>query len=255
MTVPIGNINFTRVSTLSLYTCNDTREETHTMTVPIQLIQLKQEFKVEIYACRIEIQRNVYHCSYGDYLAAVPGGVGSYMYSVGRDICRQAHKTGVLVFTLPNGKHFSQSNHQASKMVTTPVVLAGTADNDGDCTRGTYNDPFGSWEDVVALGTVTVLLRRFKASVTPDTNKIYPRSGLACDYQAGKCEDTLDGELFWSPIDEDSCRVLRRRVIYDGLGKLTFANSTVTTPPDNWDGAIISVTGRKVIHILQNTQN
>jgi len=68
------------------------------------------------------------------------------------------------------------------------VILVGHVDTDGTCYKDAYSDPYGTWGNIVVLGSDRITLQDYAANLRVNTN-VYLRSGVACELSATYCTD------------------------------------------------------------------
>ncbi|CAD6216035.1 GSCOCG00011244001-RA-CDS, partial [Cotesia congregata] len=95
------------------------------------------------------------------------------------------------------------------------VTFAGKIEVDGTCKGTTYDDPYGSWNDVVVQGYVEILLQEYHTQVDVERNLVFLRSGIACPLAEGRCADIGAGHTFWSSLPTD-CSRNRFEILYSG---------------------------------------
>jgi hypothetical protein len=105
---------------------------------------------------------------------------------------------------------------KSNQTITRPIILAGHVNNDGSCSGGAYSDPYGTWGDVVVLGSIKITLQDYNADVRINVNRVHLRSGITCDLKAGHCPDIEGGNTFWEPIPTDSCKFTDFSILYNG---------------------------------------
>ena len=106
------------------------------------------------------------------------------------------------------------SNQTASR----PITLAGNVNNDGSCSGSAYSDPYGSWTEVVVLGSIRITLQDYTADVRINTNRVQLRSGVNCALSATHCTDIEGGDTFWKAVPVDICKFSNYGVLYEGFG-------------------------------------
>ncbi|XP_077272765.1 uncharacterized protein LOC143903177 [Temnothorax americanus] len=180
----------------------------------MHLLQLTEFQSVKVIQCKVEVDRSIRVCGMFSHNSDVHNGKYSYVADVTRDACTRMHTYGSFEIsgTLITGL---KSNQSASR----PVTLAGVVDSDGDCTGGVYSDPYGSWTNVLVLASVTITLQDYTADVKLSTNRLYLRSGVACDFSTTQCTDIEGGSTYWSPIPDEACRFTSYNQLYRGYAE------------------------------------
>ncbi|KMQ84581.1 hypothetical protein RF55_17519 [Lasius niger] len=105
-----------------------------------------------------------------------------------------------------------KSNHTTSR----PITLAGVIDSDGTCYGGAYSDPYGTWSDVIVIGTVRITLQDYTADVRINTNKVQLRSGVSCEFSSTHCVDIEGGDTYWNTVPVGPCKFNNYGILYEG---------------------------------------
>jgi len=69
------------------------------------------------------------------------------------------HQTGTLVINVSNIIHGLKVNYTTSR----PIIFAGSVTSDGQCFGAQYSDPYGTWQNVVVQGIITISLNSYQA--------------------------------------------------------------------------------------------
>jgi len=141
----------------------------------------------------------------------VHNGKYSYIEPITRQTCRRMHDYGSyqLGSTYITGL---KSNTTTAR----PVTLAGTVDNDGKCSGGSYSDPYGTWSDVLVMGSVKITLHDYTADVRINSNQVQLRSGMTCEFGSVECIDIEGGDTYWDPVPVGPCKFSDYSIIYEG---------------------------------------
>ncbi|KMQ88976.1 hypothetical protein RF55_11456 [Lasius niger] len=106
---------------------------------------------------------------------------------------------------------------KSNKTTTRPVTLAGSLGTDGGCSGGAYSDPYGTWSDVVVIGSVKITLQNYLADVRLNTNRIQLRSGVTCEFGSVHCIDVEGGDTYWEPVPAGPCKFNNYGILYEGF--------------------------------------
>lgn len=206
-----ASANLTTLSLINVEECDIPLQNVNSSKIYIQLLQLNDFKSVRVIQCKVEIDRLIRKCGMWSHTMDVYNGKYSYISEVTREACQRMHIFGgfeIAGITITG----LESNHTTSR----PVVLAGHVDNDGSCYGGAYSDPYGTWGDVIVLGTIKITLQDYIADVRLNTNRVQLRSGVACELSAQRCTDIEGGNTFWDPVPADSCKLSDYSVLFQG---------------------------------------
>lgn len=181
-----------------------------------QLIQVNTHHMVHVIQCRVIITRMVSHCGMHSHASMVSGGLGSYMYPLGKDRCQSLLETGTLSLGHNNYLYGIKPNSTTKRSMT----FAGKVDQGSSCSGAVYSDPYGTWESVIVQGTIDIRVYDYYAMVEPDLNKIHLHENIQCDYIDAKCTDTDGGEIFWNVLPQGQCEPHMFSVLYTGEGEV-----------------------------------
>lgn len=207
------NLNVTTLSLLDVDSCELPPISITTQEQYIELLQVNTYKEATVTQCKIEVHRTVYHCGMFSHISVVIEGENNYIKSISREACLEAHKFG----------HFRiRDDHiidglRVNNTVTIPTLFAGNLDTTGKCKGATFSDPYGTWENVVVQGTVTITLSDHQARINLENNKIHLRSGTACPLTERTCMDRDEGNSFWEPVPKDICKFDKYTVLYRGI--------------------------------------
>lgn len=206
--------NLTTLSLINVEECDVPLQTVNSSQVFIQLLQLNDFKAVKVMQCKVEIDRLIKKCGMWSHTMDVYNGKYSYIEEVSREACERMHTYGSFEIA-----DIYISGLKSNQTATRPVVLAGHVDNDGSCSGGAYSDPYGTWGDVIVLGTIKITLQDYVADVRLNTNRVQLRSGVACELSATRCTDLEGGNTFWDPVPADSCKFTDYSVLYRGLAE------------------------------------
>ncbi|KAL7299003.1 hypothetical protein TKK_0008099 [Trichogramma kaykai] len=229
------SLNVTTLSLLNVGECDIPSTEPTIQDQYIQLLQINNFERVNVVQCKVEIQRNIFYCGKLDHLFAVNHGTAEYVHEVSKQACEQVANSGVFYFG-----HHMITGVKMNQTTSHSLNLAGSAANNGVCTRGNYADPYGSWEDVVVQGTIRITVQEQRAKVDLNNNKIHFRSGTICDFGSESCVDADGGNSFWKTLPEDICQFNRYNILYEGQSE------KIMDPEDEDSSNIYTVTSRDI---------
>lgn len=192
-------MNLTTLSLLNVKDCDIAISQPITTNKKIQLLQTIEFSHVQVIQCKVEIQRSIFYCGRWSYVATVAGGHMEYIHELSRDICRKIHNTSA--YEMHNTMI---ENILANATTTSPITLAGTV-NSGNCAGTSFSDHYGSWDNVVVHGQISITIQDYMARVNLDKNELYLRSGVKCAYNTGHCMDTEGGDTYWDILAGDQC--------------------------------------------------
>jgi len=212
-----ASANLTTLSLVNVEECDIPQPTVNSTRVYIQLLQLNDFKAVRVIQCKLEIDRTVKRCGMFSHTLEVHNGQFSYIADVTREACQRMHTYGIFEIA---GTHITGliSNQTASR----PIVLAGHVDYDGACTGGAYSDPYGTWGDVIVLGSIKITLQDYIADVRINTNRVHLRSGVTCELSTTRCTDIEGGETFWESVPTDQCKFSDYGVLYTGHANKIF---------------------------------
>jgi hypothetical protein len=130
------------------------------------------------------------------------------------------HNTGTLVINVSNILYGLKVNQTTSR----PVTFAGSATTDGQCSGAQYSDAYGTWQNVVVQGIVTVSLNSHQAVINMETNQIHIKTGTTCQYSDGNCVDIEGRYTYWETIPNDHCKFNHYDVLYEGKANKMLSN-------------------------------
>ncbi|KYN17050.1 hypothetical protein ALC57_10687 [Trachymyrmex cornetzi] len=203
--------NLTTLSLINIEECDIPPQNVNSSKVYVQLLQLNDFNSVKVVQCKVEIDRTVKKCGMFSHSLDVHNGQFSYIADVTRDACKHMHTYGT--FEMAGTRIIGlKSNQTASR----PIVLAGHVDNDGGCSGSAYSDPYGTWGNVIVLGSLKITLQDYIAEVRINTNRVHLRSGVGCELSSTHCTDIEGGDTFWDPLPVDHCKLFDYGVLYNG---------------------------------------
>lgn len=206
-----ASANLTTLSLLNIEECDIPQQSVNSSRVYIQLLQINEFDSVKVIQCKIEVDRLIKKCGMFSHTMDVFNGKYSFIQETSREACRRMHTYGTyeLAGTYITGLKSNQT-------LTRPILLAGHVDSEGSCSGGAYSDPYGTWVDVIVLGSIKITLQDYIADVKINTNKVHLRSGVACELSATNCLDIEGGDTFWDPVPADTCKFSSYGVLYEG---------------------------------------
>ncbi|XP_071573424.1 uncharacterized protein [Temnothorax nylanderi] len=215
-----SNFNVTTVSLLEIEECNIPLMEPHVEETNIQLLQLAKFDTIHVIQCKISISRTIYYCGMHSHIATVTNAQAEYIIDTTVDQCKNMHKTGTLIINVNNVINGLKVNHTTSR----PITFAGSATTDGQCFGTQYSDPYGTWQNVVVQGIITISLNSHQAITNIETNQIHLKTGTTCQYSDGNCIDIEGKYTFWETILNDYCKFNHYDVLYEGKANKMVSN-------------------------------
>lgn len=236
-----SNNNHTIINIKSLIPCKSSEKQVEASSVNIQLLEMSEMFKATVFNCLVEVTRVVMHCGMHSHNSLVAGGFASYVYTLGRDACVDAVKTGRVFLHLDQNNIQSFHDLSAGSSYHRSITFAGNLDSEGSCKGSAYTDKLGSWNDVVVSGSIKVTINKYDASVNGETNKIHLQSGTSCKYSDGKCLDSSLGESYWNVKEDDTCKTLQYKVLYEGNASISYSEDLASKINSNIEGTLLTV--------------
>lgn len=203
--------NLTTLSLLNIEECDIPRKEIKSDQVYVQLLQVNDFEAVHVIQCKIEIDRLVKKCGMFSHTMDVHNGKYSYIEETNRETCKRMHNYG----TYQLG-HILITGLKSNHTITRPITLAGQVDNYGECFGGAYSDPYGTWSDVIVVGTVKITLQDYTADVRINTNKVQLRSGITCQLGSTHCVDIEGGDTYWNTVLAGPCKFNNYGILFEG---------------------------------------
>lgn len=218
--------NITTLSLLNIEECDIPQQKVDSTKVYVQLLQLNDFQSVKVIQCKVEIDRLIRKCGMFSHTMDVFNGKFSYIQEVTLDACRRMHTLGSIQIanTIITGL---KSNQTTSR----PMTFAGDVDSTGACSGGAYTDPYGSWTDVIVIGTIRITLQDYIADVRINVNRVQLRSGITCELSATTCIDMEGGDTFWDSIPHDSCSFSKYSILYEGYADKITDNASQFAQP------------------------
>jgi len=218
------HLNITAVSLLDIGECNLDIPTPNATTISIQLLQLSDYSHAEVFQCKVEISRTIYHCGMHSYISAVQNGRADYVHETGYIACMRMFVDGTLSLGPANILINLKENQTSYRSVT----LAGQIQNDGTCTQ--FSDPYGTWHDVVVQASAKISLKSSFVPVHLNSGKIKLRSGTTCTLSDGFCLDPDDGYSYWKAMPTSSCSFNQYDVLYEGSATKITTNDKESKP-------------------------
>lgn len=209
------------ISLLDVGECNQPFDGQLTSTATyIKLLQVTEYSQIQVFSCRIEIDRQIFHCGMqGSRGTLIHDGRRKYIIDVNQSTCARLHNTRTFVYgqdivteLLPN-----ITNHRE-------FTLAGSITADHTCYGGQFSDAYGTWNDVIVKASIYINFKDYYASVKTKQDLVLLRSGVHCRTSELACVDDDGSNVYWSPLPHDKCQFHSYNILYQG-----FANKIVDT--------------------------
>ncbi|CAD6243041.1 GSCOCG00012645001-RA-CDS [Cotesia congregata] len=216
-------LNMTTISLVDIDDCELGEEKAEMFLPEIALLQLNEYEHTKIIQCKVEVNRVIQHCGWQSYNSIVNQGINEYIFPISREMCQVAHDHGT--FRIGNTVFDGLMPNVTS---VRSITLAGSVNNNGDCTNAQYSDPFGTWDSVFVVGTVKITIRSGTTRVKVAEDKVYLPSGTKCKLSKGHCIDPENGHTFWNTLPRKYCIPETYSILYRGYAtKLISTKETV----------------------------
>ena len=239
-------LNITSLSLLDVAKCDTNSIETSEEEKHIQLLQFADTEPLRIIQCKVEVERKIFRCGMFSHLSTVQGSNQRYITEMTHSACEDLQNTGALVMGTGQDSILRELSRNDTSYRS--ITLAGKRDTDGWCKGAEFSDNFGTWDEVVVLADVTVVLYDFWGTLQRDTNEVILPSGVRCAAANGRCTDANGVHTFWSVFPTDSCHFDRYETLYEGIATKLTAKGNYTTP------TIYTVTEGKTTFALTETR-
>lgn len=210
------DLNITTIALDSVPPCDIETDEYVPSSQIIQLIQLSDLYPLHVYQCKIEIERSATYCGMHSHSSEVLGGRMTYILSVSRTQCLEIHRTGSFLLY---GRYRLDDLH-SNTSTQRQMMFSGRVDAQGTCKGDQYTDQFGSWDNVIVQGSVTVTLTDYIADADTNSDKLILRTGTDCILSSGVCQDMVSGYTVWESTPLTSCDRRKHTVLYEGNSTL-----------------------------------
>ncbi|KAL7299236.1 hypothetical protein TKK_0007830 [Trichogramma kaykai] len=175
--------NLTTVSLIDIGECEPKKEETKSINIEAQLLQINDYNIIHARECRIKIKRTVHHCGMHSHTSAVLFGEIEYFKEITKDECEGIQLTGTF-----NGFGLSLMHLERNSTTTKSVILAGKLDKDSHCESGAnYDDPYGTFTDVLVTGYVSIGIYDYDIKLNLESDKVFMQDGTPCNAKARHC--------------------------------------------------------------------
>lgn len=155
-----SSANITTLSLLNIEECDIPQKQVNSSSIYVQLLQINDFQSTRVIQCKVEIDRLIRKCGMFSHTMDVHNGKYSYIEPITRQTCRRMHDYG----SYQLGNTYI-TGLKSNTTTARPVTLAGTVDNDGKCSGGSYSDPYGTWSDVLVIGSVKITLHDYTADM------------------------------------------------------------------------------------------
>ncbi|EZA50981.1 hypothetical protein X777_10412 [Ooceraea biroi] len=249
--------NITTLSLLNIEECDIPQVTVNSSRQFVQLLQLNDFQTVHVIQCKVEINRLIRKCGMLSHTIDVHNGKFAYIEEVTRETCLRMHVIGTaqIVGVFITGL---KSNETTSRLAT----FTGYVDSTGTCNGGGYSDHYGSWTDVVVIGTIKITLQDYDAVVRINTNRVQLKSGITCELSDTTCVDIEGGNTFWEALPQDSCKFSRYSLLFEGftdkiIDSITERSQTIYSLTAEETSFALAVRGEEVIcrHTLIRTEH
>ncbi|CAB0040206.1 unnamed protein product, partial [Trichogramma brassicae] len=205
--------NLTTVSLIDIGECEPKAEETKSINIEAQLLQINDYNIIHAKECRIKIKRTVHHCGMHSHTSAVLFGEIEYFKEITKDECEGIQLTGTF-----NGFGLSLMHLKRNSTTSKPVVLAGKLDKDSHWESGAnYDDPYGTFTDVLVTGYVSIGIYDYDIKLNLENDKVFMQDGTPCNAKTRHCISGEGGNVFWDTLPEQICGANKYTVLYEGF--------------------------------------
>lgn len=160
------HLNITTLSLLDVEDCDIPLTQPQIQRTYIQLLQLSKFESINVIQCKVSISRYIYYCGMHSHISTVTNAQAEYILEVTSDQCKNMHLTGMFSIGVNNIIYSLKKN----QTTTRPVTFAGSASSDGQCSGAQYSDPYGTWNNVIVQGTITITLNSYRTTINLETN-------------------------------------------------------------------------------------
>lgn len=204
-------LNVTTLSLLDVEQCpnymlEDIREEQE-----IQVLQQRETYDIHMFRCSVHYTYQITYCGMHSHSSRVRNGEGVGIWPVSPSECMQMHKTRTLNIL---GRTIIDLKLNVSD--SRRIVLAGGADNSGNCQGSPLTIGDDTWNEVYATADISIVLHDFTGSHRVSDNVVVTPSGLTCPFVDGNCLDVETGFLTWDTTRRTGCDPTSYHVLYTG---------------------------------------
>jgi len=91
------------------------------------------------------------------HISTVLNAQAEYIIDTTLDQCKNMHQNKTFFVDVKNIIHGLKVNYTTSR----PIIFAGSLTIDGQCSGAQYSDPYGTWQNVVVQGIITISLYNY----------------------------------------------------------------------------------------------
>jgi len=117
------------------------------------------------------------------HISIVNNAQAEYIIDTTFDQCKNMHQTGTLIINVSNIIHVLKTNYTTSFF----NYFCGISNYGWTMFRSAI-DPYGTWQNVVVQGIITISLNSYQANKFRN-NQIHLKSGTICQYSDANCID------------------------------------------------------------------
>lgn len=234
--------NISKISTVTINSCNFQRFQPEVSKEHIQLLQLSEESTTHVYQCKYEVNRLILHCGMHSHSSMVRGAFNTFIKEISREECLNIHRHRSLKTI--SGRIVD--NILANGTTKFDDVAAGHVDGSANCKGGHFTDGKNEWDNVVVQYSITLAIRDFSTSVISSRDSVMI-DGLRCDYSKEQCMDISRGQSFWTNMKDPSCYENQYDVLFEGLANKV----NIQNPASGHNETVYSVVQGDTIFALQ----
>ncbi|CAB0040700.1 unnamed protein product, partial [Trichogramma brassicae] len=165
--------NITTISLVDVGECDITTPEVEIDKINAQLIQINDYGMVHVRECRLLMKRTIFYCGMHSHVSPAANGEVAFYKEMSRDECDLLQVTGTY-----NGFDKRIVDIKRNDTTTTPMTFAGKINPDKSCeAASSYEDPYGTFDNVVVQGFITIEIKDYEAKIDLTTNKLLLSSG------------------------------------------------------------------------------
>uniref|UniRef100_A0ABD2WST7 Uncharacterized protein n=1 Tax=Trichogramma kaykai TaxID=54128 RepID=A0ABD2WST7_9HYME len=203
--------NLTTLSLVDIGECESNDEDVQATSIPAKLIQINDYNMIHAMECKVLVKRSTHYCGMHSHTSPVLFGEIEYYKEVSRDECEAMHVSSVF-----NGFNIKLMNIARNSTTRKAVIFAGKIDKNSHCTAGeAYDDPYGSFTDVLVTGYVIVTIRDYDVKLSLENNKVILEDGTACNVNARQCVSGDAANVCRTTISEAMCGANKYQVMYE----------------------------------------
>src|SRR5215469_4438325 len=218
--------NVSTISLLDVGQCQDIDDKPNSTSTYVQLLQVADYAQTRVFSCRVEIDRQIYHCGMHSHISLVQGSHRKYLVDMDQSACTRLHYTRTFIY----GRGSVTTELQPNTTNYRALQLAGSTSTDGTCYGAQFSDAYGTWHGVIVQATLYISFWEYQATVKPNQDLLILRSGTRCRASDLTCIDDDGANVHWAPLPHDKCKFHAYDVLYQGYAsRMTDSTSRYPT--------------------------